>query len=88
MHGPRKGNKATVILAAVATAFCVSPALFLKYGESLRERSAFARFSREAEKKMSVSKGRQGSKDSGVSDEGTLVDEGDVEALAERLAEI
>ncbi|CZT44964.1 related to multidrug resistant protein [Rhynchosporium secalis] len=47
-------NKATTILAAVATAFCVTPFLFLKYGEKLRERSAFARYSREAEKKISV----------------------------------
>lgn len=45
-------NKATTILAVLATLFCVAPVLFLKYGERLREKSAFARYSREAEKRM------------------------------------
>jgi hypothetical protein len=45
-------NKATTILAALVTAFCGAPVLFLYYDEMLRERSAFARYSREAEKKM------------------------------------
>lgn len=45
-------NKATTILAALATACCGAPVLFLKYGERLRERSTFARYSREAEKRM------------------------------------
>ncbi|KAH7356485.1 MFS multidrug transporter [Rhexocercosporidium sp. MPI-PUGE-AT-0058] len=60
MYGTLGANKATTILAAIATAFCITPILFLKYGEKLRERSAFAKYSREAEKKMSVSRRRQG----------------------------
>jgi hypothetical protein len=45
-------NKATTILAVLATLFCVAPVLFLRYGEVLREKSSFARFSREAERRM------------------------------------
>lgn len=45
-------NKATTVLASIATLFCVVPVLFLKYGERLREKSAFAKYSQEAEKKM------------------------------------
>lgn len=45
-------NKATTVLAAVATAFCAAPVLFLRYGQMLRERSKFSTYSREAEKRM------------------------------------
>jgi MFS family permease len=41
------GNIAGSILAAVATLFCVTPFIFLKYGRLLRERSPFARYSAE-----------------------------------------
>lgn len=41
------GNVAGTILAAVATLFCLTPFLFLKYGKTLRERSQFARYSAE-----------------------------------------
>jgi MFS family permease len=41
------GNIAGSILAAVATLFCVTPFIFLKYGRFLRERSPFARYSAE-----------------------------------------
>jgi MFS family permease len=41
------GNVAGSILAAVATLFCVTPFIFLKYGRRLRERSPFARYSAE-----------------------------------------
>jgi hypothetical protein len=39
------GNVAGSILAAVATLFCVTPFVFLKYGRVLRERSPFAQYS-------------------------------------------
>jgi len=39
------GNVAGSILAAVATLFCVTPFIFLKYGRILRERSPFAQYS-------------------------------------------
>jgi hypothetical protein len=39
------GNVAGSILAAVATVFCVTPFIFLKYGRVLRERSPFAQYS-------------------------------------------
>jgi phosphoserine phosphatase len=45
-------NDATTILASIATVFCITPVLFLKYGERLREKSKFARFSQEAEMRM------------------------------------
>jgi MFS family permease len=41
------GNVAGSILAAVATLFCATPFVFLKYGQTLRERSKFARYSAE-----------------------------------------
>jgi hypothetical protein len=59
MYAKLGANNATTILAAIATAFCVTPVLFLKYGEMLREKSKFARYSREAEMRMrSVAKGQ------------------------------
>jgi uncharacterized membrane protein YuzA (DUF378 family) len=41
------GNVAGSILAAVATLFCLTPFVFLKYGKTLRKRSAFAKYSAE-----------------------------------------
>jgi hypothetical protein len=41
------GNVAGSILAAVATLFCATPFVFLRYGKALRERSQFARYSAE-----------------------------------------
>ncbi|UPX11234.1 uncharacterized protein EKO05_0001852 [Ascochyta rabiei] len=41
------GNVAGSILAAVATVFCITPYVFLRYGGPLRERSRFARYSAE-----------------------------------------
>ncbi|GAM43231.1 hypothetical protein TCE0_047f17871 [Talaromyces pinophilus] len=42
MYSGLGSNVATSIIAAVATAFCVTPFIFLKYGQRLRERSQFA----------------------------------------------
>lgn len=52
MYHKLGANHATTALAGAATLFCAVPVLFLKYGERLRERSEFAKFSREAESKM------------------------------------
>jgi hypothetical protein len=52
MYGRVGANKAITVLAALAAAFCGAPVLFLRYGERWREKSAFARYSREAEKKI------------------------------------
>ena len=38
-------NIASSILASVATAFCVTPVVFIKYGKRIREASKFARYS-------------------------------------------
>lgn len=38
-------NVAASILAAVATMFCISPIILLKYGKKMREKSTFARYS-------------------------------------------
>ena len=38
-------NWASVVLACVATVFCVTPILFLKFGKGIRQRSKFARYS-------------------------------------------
>jgi hypothetical protein len=87
MYNGLGANKATSILAVVATVFCVAPVLFLKYGQRLREKSAFARYSREAEKTMgSMSKAVVRRRSLNSSD-GTLVGEDDIEGLAEQLAE-
>ncbi|PVH80656.1 fluconazole resistance protein 1, partial [Cadophora sp. DSE1049] len=86
MYGALGASHATTILAAVATVFCVTPFLFLRYGERLRERSDFARYSRDAEEKMSVSKERAKSNPEGLSE--ALVGEGNVIALAKSLAEV
>ncbi|KAF8851906.1 MFS general substrate transporter [Acephala macrosclerotiorum] len=52
MYGELRANKVTTILAVLATLFCMAPALFLEYGERLGEGGEFARYSREAEKRM------------------------------------
>jgi uncharacterized membrane protein YuzA (DUF378 family) len=44
------GNVAGSILAAIATIFCVTPFVFLRYGKILRERSRFARYSADVNK--------------------------------------
>lgn len=49
-------NVAASILAAVATAFCVIPPLFTKYGHSIRARSKFARYSLEVYQANGVDK--------------------------------
>ncbi|KAL2066765.1 hypothetical protein VTL71DRAFT_2837 [Oculimacula yallundae] len=38
-------NWATVVLACIATMFCATPVLFLKYGRRIRQRSKFAKYS-------------------------------------------
>jgi hypothetical protein len=43
-------NAAGSILAAIATVFCITPIIFLRYGRKLRERSEFARYSVEVNK--------------------------------------
>lgn len=45
-------NIAVSILASVATVFCVVPPLFLCYGERIRKRSRFARYSWEIQDEM------------------------------------
>lgn len=52
MYDALGANKATTVLAVLATLFCVAPVLFLRFGDVLRERTSFARFSREAERRM------------------------------------
>ncbi|KAL4932545.1 major facilitator superfamily domain-containing protein [Aspergillus undulatus] len=47
MYSGLGSNVATSILAAVATVYCVTPFIFLKYGRQLRERSPFARYTME-----------------------------------------
>ncbi|RDL32997.1 uncharacterized protein BP5553_08436 [Venustampulla echinocandica] len=47
-------NWATVVLAAVATIFCIVPPLFSKYGRQIRQRSKFARYSLEINRKMQI----------------------------------
>lgn len=80
MYGALGANKATTILAVSATLFCVAPVLFLRYGERLREKSEFARYNREAEKRMgSLGKGRGPS----VVSEQTMVECG-VQALNQK----
>lgn len=45
-------NGAISVLAGVATVFCVVPPLFLGYGERIRRRSLFARYSWEIQEEM------------------------------------
>lgn len=45
-------NGAISVLAGVATVFCVVPPLFLCYGERIRRRSQFARYSWEIQEEM------------------------------------
>ncbi|PVH95586.1 MFS multidrug transporter [Periconia macrospinosa] len=48
MYAELDANVASSVLAAVATVFCFAPALFISRGRRLRERSAFAKISLEA----------------------------------------
>ena len=41
------GNVARSVLAAVATMFCLTPFVFLRYGMTMRKRGAFAKYSAE-----------------------------------------
>ncbi|KAL5337254.1 major facilitator superfamily domain-containing protein [Aspergillus crustosus] len=50
MYSGLGSNVATSIIAAIATAFCFTPWVFLKYGKKLRESSKFARYSAEVNK--------------------------------------
>ncbi|KAJ5155876.1 hypothetical protein N7492_008679 [Penicillium capsulatum] len=45
-------NIAVSVLAAVATVFCIVPPLFLRYGEEIRKRSQFAKYSLEIQAEM------------------------------------
>lgn len=45
-------NAAASVLAAIATVFCVSPWVLLKYGPCLRARSKFAEYSAAMSEKM------------------------------------
>jgi hypothetical protein len=47
-------NVAGSIIAAVATAFCVTPFIFLRLGRRLREKSQFARYSAEVNEQQSA----------------------------------
>ena len=38
-------NWASVVLASVATVFCATPVLFMKFGKGIRQRSKFAKYS-------------------------------------------
>jgi hypothetical protein len=49
-------NVAASILAALATLFCVVPPLFTKYGEQIRGRSKFARYSLQVYQENGVDK--------------------------------
>ncbi|KAJ5577672.1 uncharacterized protein N7459_006636 [Penicillium hispanicum] len=49
-------NVAVSILAGVATVFCIAPPLFLCYGERIRRRSRFARYSWEIQEEMGKDK--------------------------------
>lgn len=52
MYDGLGANKATTILASLATLFCVTPVLFLKYGQGIREKSSFVKECKEAERRM------------------------------------
>lgn len=47
MYSGLGSNVATSIIAALATAYCITPWVFVKYGLRLREKSPFARYSAE-----------------------------------------
>lgn len=54
MYSGLGSNVATSIIAAVATVFCVTPFIFLKHGQRLREKSQFARYSAEVSMQQSA----------------------------------
>jgi hypothetical protein len=45
MYTTLGSNWATVVLASVATIFCATPVLFLRFGRRIRQRSKFAKYS-------------------------------------------
>lgn len=64
-------NAAASVFAAVATVFCVSPWVLLKYGKRLRERSVFAEYSAAMSEKTMGSSGQGSSMETlGVGDAG------------------
>jgi hypothetical protein len=54
MYSGLGSNVATSIIAAVATAYCMTPFVFLRFGQRLREKSRFARFSEEVNEQHMV----------------------------------
>ncbi|KAL4950534.1 major facilitator superfamily domain-containing protein [Aspergillus filifer] len=54
MYSGLGSNVASSILAAVATVYCITPYVFLKYGKRLRERSPFARYTMELNQENGV----------------------------------
>jgi len=53
-------NVATSVLAAVATAFCIAPVVFIRHGRKLREASQFARLSLETHNQHKVEEDMKG----------------------------
>ncbi|KAL1621016.1 hypothetical protein SLS56_009432 [Neofusicoccum ribis] len=53
-------NVAASVFAAIATAFCVSPWVLLRYGRRLRERSSFAEYSAAMNEKMVAGSSSEG----------------------------
>lgn len=47
-------NTATMIIAALATVFCMTPILFAKYGKAIRKRSKFAMYSLEVNNETQI----------------------------------
>ncbi|KAL4907085.1 hypothetical protein BDW74DRAFT_176685 [Aspergillus multicolor] len=50
MYSGLGSNVATSIIAAIATVYCITPYVFMKWGLKLREKSSFARYSAEMSK--------------------------------------
>jgi hypothetical protein len=78
-------NKASTILTALVTTFFVASVVFLKYGERLRERSAFARYGHEAEKRVG-SFAKEGGESARMSRSGERLVGERLEELADELA--
>ncbi|CZR53513.1 related to MFS multidrug transporter [Phialocephala subalpina] len=47
-------NTATMIIAALATVFCATPTLFVRYGKAIRKRSKFAMYSLEVNNETQI----------------------------------
>ena len=78
-------NKVIRIIAALVTAFFGASVIFLKYGERLRERSAFERYGREAEERMG-SFAKEGGESARMSRSGEGLVGERLEQLADELA--